>query len=129
MILKKLLSTLSKPIIQVTPNAWTQISNILTKTHSSAFLFGARGGGCNGFNYDFKIISEQEYQEWINDKIKPNMIENGSSLVIIDPMSELLLMGTTIDYISNLYENKFTFTPDKNIASSCGCGVSFSPKK
>lgn len=129
MILKKLLSTLSKPIIQVTPNAWTQISNILTKTHSSAFLFGARGGGCNGFNYDFQIISEQEYQEWINDKIKPNMIENGTSLVIIDPMSELLLMGTTIDYISNLYENKFTFSPDKNIASSCGCGVSFSPKK
>lgn len=129
MILKKLLSTFSKPIIQITPNAWIQISTILNKTHSSAFLFGARGGGCNGFNYDFQIISEQEYQKWINSKIKPNMIENESSLVIIDPMSELLLMGTTIDYVSNLYENKFTFAPDKNLATSCGCGVSFSPKK
>ena len=129
MILKKVLSTFSKPIIQITSEAWIQISTILTKTQSSAFLFGARGGGCNGFNYDFQIISEEEYHKWINNKIKPRIIENKSSLVIIDPMSELLLMGTTIDYVSNLYENKFTFTPDKNLASSCGCGVSFSPKK
>ena len=48
-------------------------------------------------------------------------------------MSEMALLGTTIDYISEdynqgVFENKFIFTPDKDYASSCGCGISFTPK-
>ena len=31
--------------------------------------------------------------------------------------------------ITKTVENKFIFTPDKNLATSCGCGVSFSPRK
>ena len=53
--------------------------------------------------------------------------------VYVDPFSEFYLLGTKIDYIQenlekNIFENKFTFTPDKKKASTCGCGVSFSPK-
>ena len=121
-------SSFSKPIISITDSAWIQISTILTKTQSPAFLFSAQGGGCNGFNYDFKVISELEYQNWKKPKIKVNCVNYEDSIIIIDPMSEILLMGTTIDYVSNLYENKFIFTPDKNLATSCGCGVSFSPR-
>ena len=45
-------------------------------------------------------------------------------------LSEMLLLGTTIDYINEdyqkqLYESKFVFIPDKKVASTCGCGVSF----
>ena len=45
----------------------------------------------------------------------------------------MYLFGTTIDHISEdykkgLFENKFVFLPDKNLASSCGCGISFTPK-
>jgi len=52
---------------------------------------------------------------------------------MIDPTSELLLMGTSIDFIEedydkNIFESKFFFTPQKDLASACGCGVSFSPK-
>ena len=48
-------------------------------------------------------------------------------------MSEMLLLGTTIDYIkedynNQIYESKFIFTPRKELATSCGCGVSFSPR-
>ena len=39
----------------------------------------------------------------------------------------------TIDYIfedydKGIFENKFIFETDKNVASSCGCGISFTPK-
>lgn len=128
MLFRRLFSTSSRSIISITENAWTQISTILTKSQSPAFLFSAQGGGCNGFNYQFQIVSNQEYQKWMLGKLKPTTINFDSSIVIIDPMSELLLMGTTIDYVSNLYENKFTFQPDKKLATSCGCGVSFSPR-
>ena len=45
----------------------------------------------------------------------------------------MYLIGTTIDYESEdfekgRFESKFTFTPDKDFATSCGCGVSFNPK-
>ena len=49
------------------------------------------------------------------------------------PISEMYLLGTEIDYIEENYsrgvfENKFVFRPDKDMASTCGCGISFHPK-
>ena len=43
------------------------------------------------------------------------------------------LLGTKIDYIKEdfskgQYENKFVYEVDKELMTSCGCGVSFSPK-
>ena len=45
----------------------------------------------------------------------------------------MYLLGTTIDYVredysENIFESKFVYIPDKNMATSCGCGVSFTPK-
>ena len=53
--------------------------------------------------------------------------------VYIDPISEMYLHGTTIDYMKEdyskkIYENKFIYEVDKDLMTSCGCGVSFSPK-
>ena len=43
------------------------------------------------------------------------------------------LLGTTIDYINEdykkgIYESKFYFEINKELMTSCGCGISFSPK-
>ena len=45
----------------------------------------------------------------------------------------MYLLNTKIDFIKedfskNIFENKFVFIPDKDKASTCGCGVSFSLK-
>ena len=61
------------------------------------------------------------------------IVTNDKSKVYIDPLSELYLSGTTIDYINedikkNIYESKFIYEIDKNLMTSCGCGISFSPK-
>ena len=52
--------------------------------------------------------------------------------VTIDPVAEMILLGTTIDYIEKdytkgIFENKFVFTPNKTMGASCGCGISFQP--
>ena len=69
----------------------------------------------------------------VDKKFAPPIYQRDKYKLVIDPMSEMLLMGTTIDYIKEdyskqIFESKFTFTPEKEIASTCGCGVSFSPK-
>ena len=97
------------------------------------FLFSANGGGCNGFNYKLELIKNNDINELLNNKIKPSIIENNNVKLIIEPTSELLLLGTTIDYIKedyskNIFESKFIFTPKKDFATTCGCGVSFSLK-
>ena len=113
-----------KPLINITKNAWTKINSIIKNQNASAFLFLAEGGGCNGFNYKLELINPDAY-----DKI----LQKNNSKILIDPLSEMFLIGTEIDYIKEdfgkgIFENKFVFTPDKNKMSSCGCGISFSPK-
>ena len=121
--------------ITVTDNAWDKFKSILkVKNTYQSFLFSVRGGGCNGFNYDLKLIDEEQLtylQE--KHKNKLTLIKQKETKVVVDPMSEMFLIGTTIDYISEnysegIFENKFVFIPNKTLASSCGCGISFTPK-
>ena len=116
--------------IQITNKAWGKIGNILKETKKFSFLFSASGGGCNGYNYDFKVIDKIQFDAIINEtKIKPTIIENKNLSVLIDPLSEFLLIGTTIDFKESIYESKFNFIVNKELAYSCGCGTSFSPKQ
>jgi len=124
---------LSKAVLSVSPSAWEKIANVLKLQNSKAFLFSAEGGGCNGYNYSLTTMGDKEYNTWRRKKVAPTSVEYEGSHIMIDPLSEMLLLGTHIDYVkedysSNVFESKFTFTQDKEIATSCGCGVSFSPK-
>lgn len=118
----------------ITKNAWEKIESILSSNKNTiAMKFSAEGGGCNGYNYKFNPIDINEYNSFNQEKIKPTIIQNGNSKILIEPLSEMLLLGTTIDYIKEnyekqLYESKFVFTPNKKLASTCGCGVSFNFK-
>lgn len=120
-----------KPIINVTKTAWKKISSICKKSNNNNFLFSATSGGCNGFNFNLNLLHDNEYKKFI--KNKPSIISNENTNIYIEPMSEMYLIGTTIDYIEEdvnkgIFENKFIYKIDKNIASSCGCGISFMPK-
>ena len=121
-----------KQIINITNNAWKKLNNITKKSNTNiGFLFGVTSGGCNGFNFDLKLLNNQELQKIKNKK--PNILKNNDVSVYVDPTSEIYLIGTTIDYIhedysKNIYESKFVYSIDKELASSCGCGISFMPK-
>lgn len=121
-----------KNIINVTANAWKKMGSIIQKSNNkNGFIFGANSGGCNGFNFDLRLIEKEEQQEIM--KMKPSILTNDDVNLYIEPLSEMHLIGTTIDYINEdfskgIFENKFVYKIDKKLASSCGCGVSFMPR-
>ena len=126
---------MTKRIITITNNAWKKMISVTKKQKGEGFLFLAESGGCNGFNYKLNLIHEIELDDLLskNKKFLPTIYEKENIRLIIDPLSEMFLVGTKIDYISenyaeNIFENKFTFTANKNVVSSCGCGTSFNPK-
>ena len=137
-MLKRLYSTVSKQnkkaIITVTNEAWQKLYHITKKSNNPYFLFSANGGGCNGFKYILEQTNKEDVANFsIISQDNKNTSQNTSYTkdqpkIAIEPMSELLLIGTTIDFATDDFDSKFVFTPDKTFATSCGCGVSFSPK-
>ena len=134
-MIKRLFSTIKNYPIIITDDAWSKMSEIIIKQNSKSFLLSASSGGCNGFNYEFNLLNKVEHNNFINkyEVNKITEIKNNDIILLIDPLSEFLLFGTTIDYVSsdynkNIFESKFIFKPDKNLATSCGCGISFTPK-
>ena len=128
-------SVKKKNIIGITNKAWDKMKSI-TNNNNKFFFISAKSGGCNGFNYDLSLKDLDLLKKYIKDdsKIPLNIIENENTKILVDPSAEFLLAGTTIDFVSEdldkgIFENKFTFTPDKKKNTSCGCGISFSPKK
>tara|TARA_B100001778_G_C18135907_1_gene427112 strand:+ start:138 stop:518 length:381 start_codon:yes stop_codon:yes gene_type:complete len=118
--------------IKITQTAWKKLFDISHQSNSYRFLFSASSGGCNGFNFNLNLIENGEtIKLW--KKRKPTSISNDNVTVYIDPLSELYLLGTTIDYVNqdykkNIFESKFIFDVDKELLSTCGCGISFTPK-
>ena len=119
--------------IQVTRNAWRKMSNILQSTKNPyGFIYSASSGGCNGFNFELNLLEKDMYKQ-IKKKKFYTVINEGDTQLYVDPMSEMFLLGTTIDYVSEdfrkgEFESKFQFKINKEIMTSCGCGISFSPK-
>lgn len=135
----------STPLAEVASNSNTQpipsstVSNTIPSSgvggRTPLFIFSATSGGCNGFNYNLKLLDEPTYQNLAlaQGVIPLTILKNNTTRVVIDPVSEMVLLGTTIDYVREDYaegrfENKFVFIPDRDLATSCGCGVSFTPR-
>ena len=120
-----------KPMFFITNNAWSKIDNILKTSKSKNLIFSVKGGGCNGFNYSLEKLSDDNKPDNID---KCFYLEKNDNKVYLDLMSEMYLLGTTIDYQKedfnkNIFESKFLYLVDKNKISQCGCGVSFTPKQ
>ena len=119
--------------INVTKNAWKQMTKVIQITGNQyGFLYSASSGGCNGFNFELDLLDKETHQKIINNKFH-TVINDKSSKLYVDPISEMYLLGTTIDYISadyknGVFESKFEFIINKDLMTSCGCGISFSPK-
>ena len=118
--------------IHVTHNAWNKMNQIIKQTQNKyGFLYSASSGGCNGFNFELNLMNQTLYKSISNQKFL-SVLNNDSATLYIDPLSEMYLLGTTIDYISEDYSNgefesKFNFIINKKTMASCGCGISFSP--
>ena len=74
------------------------------------------GGGCSGFSYDLYFDGAQEGDRTFDS--------HGVQLVV-DQMSLMYLVGTSVDYVEGLHGAGFKFQ-NPNVKSTCGCGSSFS---
>ena len=109
-MIKRFFTTSTKQSITVTNNAWNKIKEITSEQKQSCFIFSAKSGGCNGFNYNFNLIDKTEYNKIVEEnsgRIKPTVITKEHTQILVDPVSEFLLLGTTIDFVK---EDYFLFT-------------------
>ena len=119
--------------IQITQNALKKMSNIIKLSKNKyGFIYSASSGGCNGFNFELNLLTHKVYESIQKQKYF-TVLNHENTHLYVDPLSEMHLLGTTIDYIHENYEegqfeSKFFFDINKELMSSCGCGISFSPK-
>jgi len=76
-----------------------------------------QGGGCSGFQYGFTFDENIEEGDV--------RVENQGVILVIDPMSMQYLAGAEIDYREDLEGAQFVIR-NPNVATTCGCGSSFS---
>lgn len=104
--------------ITVTTNTFNRIARIQELEGAQKMLrVAVLGGGCSGFQYDFKLEDKAESDDLV--------ITQGSASVIIDPVSQPFLENSVIDYTQELIGARFV-VQNPNATSSCGCGISFS---
>ena len=122
-----------KTNISVTKSAWKKMAEIIKmSTNQYGFLYSSSSGGCNGFNFVLELLNKKKHNNIIKNKYFTVLNDNDTKLYV-DPLSEMLLLGTSIDYITEDYskgqfENKFVFDVNKDLMTTCGCGTSFTPK-
>jgi len=76
-----------------------------------------QGGGCSGFQYEFKLDQEVEVDDVA--------VERGGVTVLIDGTSLMYMIGSEVDFAEELVGSYFKIT-NPNAQSACGCGTSFS---
>ena len=74
---------------------------------------GVKGGGCSGFQYTWGLSETKT-----NDAIIDNIL-------LLDPMAIMYVIGSQIDYITELGGSYLAVVNPKATAQ-CGCGESFS---
>lgn len=107
-----------QPQITATPRAFARVAEILKTEAPGAMLrVAVLGGGCSGFQYEFKITTERADDDLV--------LEGGGATILVDEMSQQYMPGAVIDYKEELIAAAFAI--DNPIANAnCGCGTSFS---
>lgn len=103
--------------ITLTPSAAKRIRTIQDTTNSSAVQIALKKGGCAGMEYTFTPLS--------TIPSGANAVQRDDATLVIDPLVEMFLFGTEIDYNEGLLESGFVFR-NPNVKSACGCGASVS---
>ncbi len=104
-----------KAAVTLTPTAALQISRLMAKQSSAGLRIGVKKGGCAGMEYTMDYVAEANPLD--------EVVEQDGARVLIAPMAQLFLIGTEIDYETDLLSAGFKFR-NPNVAEACGCGES-----
>ncbi len=106
-------------MITLTESAKSQIKELCESNNKWGIKLAVKGGGCAGFTYDWSFLESEEQLEKGDEII---VVEDKQ--FIVDGMSLMYVLGTTLDYKKEIFGSSFTFS-NPNATSSCGCGTSF----
>ncbi len=101
---------------KVTERAFARLAEIGAGDQGQALRVAVEGGGCSGFQYDIKLDAPEA------DDI---VLEGQGQKVVVDQVSLPFLENAVIDFSDELIGARFVIE-NPNVASSCGCGTSFS---
>ena len=105
-------------MITVTEQAINRIQEVSKKNKSGTFFrVSISGGGCQGFQYNFKFEEKSNSDDEIfNFK---------DVRLLVDRVSLDILKGSKIDFVNDMLGSYFKIENPK-ASSTCGCGTSFS---
>ncbi|MEJ2408279.1 MAG: iron-sulfur cluster assembly accessory protein [Novosphingobium sp.] len=105
-------------MIVLTDSAVNAVRSAIDKAESSpaGLRIQVEAGGCAGYKYMMGLVGTPEEEDAV--------VSSGGVSVFIDPVSQPLLAGTTIDFVVALEGSGFTFE-NPNATNSCSCGKSF----
>ena len=105
---------------QVTDAAAAKVKALIEAEDESEGLVlrvAVRPGGCSGFSYEMFFDTDVAADDL--------QAEHDGIKVVIDPASQQMLKGATLDYKDGLQGAGFSIS-NPNAQRSCGCGQSFS---
>ena len=105
-------------VLSITESAKNHLMNILNKNNETYIMFGLQGGGCAGFEYFWKLGSEEPIKD-LDEIIE---LSDGK-VFVVDSHSLMYILGSTIDYQESL-TGSMLVVDNPQAKSSCGCGVS-----
>lgn len=108
-------------IVSLTQSAADQVKSIMQKAEQDyiGLRIGVKQGGCAG----------QEYVMSYAQSIDPldEVVTDKEVTILIEAKAVLYLVGTVIDFETNLLSSKFVFR-NPNETDACGCGESVTIK-
>ena len=103
-------------MITLTESAKEYLQSVVQDVPYGDFVsLGVKGGGCSGFQYVWDFASNWPDTKW-SDPI--------DNILVLDPLAEMYVIGSTIDYVSEL-GGSFLKIVNPTATASCGCGESF----
>lgn len=109
--------------IEITDNAAAQIKALMDKAPENTLGLRLSVGatGCSGNSYKMEYATKTIEAD--------DLIESNGAAIYIPKIYSWMLIGTTIDYITDELGNaRFDFT-NPNETGRCGCGESFQVEK
>ena len=116
--------------IELTDSAVAKVAELIAQEGQAdlALRVAVRPGGCSGFSYEMFFDSERAEDDIeLSFGLGGAPGEGGTSSVHVwvDPASNKLLTGATLDYKDTLQGGGFAIN-NPNAQRTCGCGQSFS---
>ncbi len=102
-------------LVTLTDEAAARVREILDEKGQGYLRVGVKNGGCAGMEYLMDYVEKPEQFDEI--------VEDNGVQIVVDAKAVLFLLGSVVDYETELLHSKFVFR-NPNQTDACGCGES-----